>query len=94
MFSASAIVNDTMVRDFIPVRIGEVGYLLDLVEWKLYTNSGTGAFNVGSDKQTSTLCPDTIYCNRGKLTATDSGIVASGSHEVTIYSDKRLIIKE
>lgn len=39
-----------LVRDFIPVRVGSVGYLYDRVSGELYRNQGTGAFAVGPDK--------------------------------------------
>lgn len=38
-----------VVRDFIPVRIGTVGYLYDRVSGSLFGNSGTGSFTLGSD---------------------------------------------
>ena len=42
--------NDTLVRDFIPVRKGTVGYLYDRVSGKLFGNAGTGDFVLGPDK--------------------------------------------
>lgn len=41
--------NDVLVRDFIPVRIGTVGYLYDKVSKKLFGNVGTGNFILGQD---------------------------------------------
>ena len=41
--------NGTLVRDFIPVRKGTVGYLYDRVSGKLFGNAGTGDFVVGPD---------------------------------------------
>lgn len=41
--------NGTLVRDFIPVRIGTKGYMLDKVSGELYGNSGTGDFVLGQD---------------------------------------------
>jgi hypothetical protein len=37
-------------RDFVPVRVGQVGYLYDRVSGTLYGNAGTGNFTVGPDK--------------------------------------------
>lgn len=37
------------VRDFIPVRIGQVGYMYDKVSGQLFGNAGTGAFILGPD---------------------------------------------
>lgn len=41
--------NGTLVRDFIPVRKGTVGYLYDRVSGRLSGNAGTGAFGYGQD---------------------------------------------
>lgn len=38
-----------LVRDFIPVRVGNIGYLYDRVTGQLFGNAGTGAFVVGPD---------------------------------------------
>ena len=40
----------TIVRDFIPVRVGNVGYMYDKVSGKLFGNAGTGNFILGPDK--------------------------------------------
>jgi hypothetical protein len=42
--------ESTLVRDFIPVRKGTVGYLYDRVSGKLFGNAGTGDFVLGQDK--------------------------------------------
>lgn len=41
--------NGDLVRDFIPVRVGTVGYLYDRVSGELFGNAGTGAFAYGND---------------------------------------------
>lgn len=41
----------TLVRDYIPVRVGTTGYLYDRVTGTLFGNQGTGAFLVGPDLQ-------------------------------------------
>jgi hypothetical protein len=41
--------NGTLVRDFIPVRVGQVGYMYDRVSGHLFGNAGTGNFVVGAD---------------------------------------------
>lgn len=38
-----------LVRDFIAVRVGQVGYLYDNVSGELFGNSGTDSFTIGSD---------------------------------------------
>ena len=42
--------GDTLVRDFIPVRVGGVGYMYDRVSRQLFGNQGTGTFGYGNDK--------------------------------------------
>ena len=42
-----------LVRDYIPVRVGDVGYMYDRVSGRLFGNAGTGAFVVGPDKVSS-----------------------------------------
>ena len=46
-------VSGVLVRDFIPVRVGNVGYLYDRVSGELFGNAGTGAFEIGPDKSRS-----------------------------------------
>ena len=38
-----------LVRDFIPVRVGQIGYLYDKVSKQLFGNQGTGNFILGAD---------------------------------------------
>lgn len=41
--------NGVTIRDYIPVRVGTVGYLYDRVTRKLFGNAGTGDFVLGPD---------------------------------------------
>lgn len=41
--------NGVLLRDFIPVRVGQVGYMYDRVSGQLFGNAGTGEFVVGND---------------------------------------------
>ena len=41
--------GDTLVRNFIPVRVGQIGYMYDKVSGKLFGNKGTGNFILGQD---------------------------------------------
>lgn len=41
--------GENLVHDFIPVRIGQVGYLYDSVSGELFGNNGTGSFVLGQD---------------------------------------------
>lgn len=42
--------GNALVRDFIPVRVGQVGYMYDKVSKQLFGNAGTGSFTLGADK--------------------------------------------
>ena len=42
--------DNVLVRDFIPVRVGQVGYMYDKVSGQLFGNVGTGSFILGNDK--------------------------------------------
>ena len=42
--------NGVLVRDFIPVRVGQTGYLFDRASGTLFGNAGTGNFTIGPDK--------------------------------------------
>jgi hypothetical protein len=50
VYSSELRVGNITVRDLIPVRVGNVGYLFDKVSMKLFGNSGTGSFVLGPDK--------------------------------------------
>lgn len=41
--------NGTLVRDMIPVRVGQVGYMYDKISGTLFGNAGTGDFIFGND---------------------------------------------
>lgn len=41
--------GDTLVRDFIPVRVGTTGYLWDNVTMELFGNNGSGSFTLWPD---------------------------------------------
>lgn len=49
VYSCKMIDSGVLVRDFIPVRKGTVGYLYDRVSGKLFGNAGTGEFVLGPD---------------------------------------------
>jgi hypothetical protein len=41
--------NSVLIRDIIPVRVGNVGYMYDNVSGQLFGNAGTGNFILGND---------------------------------------------
>ena len=42
-------INNIVVRNFVPVRVENVGYMYDTVSRRLFGNIGTGNFILGSD---------------------------------------------
>lgn len=46
---AMFIQDGVVVRDFTPVRVGQVGYMYDRVSRKLFGAQGTGSFGIGPD---------------------------------------------
>lgn len=55
---ASLVLYDTQgnkIRDFIPVRVGMEGAMMDKLTRKIYRNQGTGAFKIGADKKETPL---------------------------------------
>ena len=50
IYGCQIISNNEIVRDYIPVRIGQTGYMYDRVSGELFGNSGTGDFILGPDK--------------------------------------------
>ena len=49
IYSCQITDGETLVRDYIPVRVGQVGYMYDKVSGQLFGNSGTGNFILGND---------------------------------------------
>jgi hypothetical protein len=47
--AVSITVGGSLVRDYIPVRVGTTGYMYDRVSGNLFGNSGTGSFVLGND---------------------------------------------
>ena len=52
IYLAKMVSKCVSIFDFIPVRVGDVGYMYDRVSGQLFGNSGTGAFIIGHDKTT------------------------------------------
>lgn len=74
--------NDVLVRDLIPVRVGTTGYMYDRVSGKLFGNQGTGNFIVGPDvveveylESTGTQYIDTLFKANTTTTKLQTSIV-------------------
>ena len=46
---AKIYINNNLVMDLIPVRVGTTGYMYDKVSGQLFSNNGTGSFTLGQD---------------------------------------------
>lgn len=49
IYSAKIWQSGNLIFDFIPVRVGQVGYMYDKVSGQLFGNAGTGDFILGND---------------------------------------------
>lgn len=49
-YSLQIYTSSGLVRDFIPVRVGQTGYMYDKVSGQLFGNGGSGSFTLGNDK--------------------------------------------
>ena len=47
--------NNVLVRDMIPVRVGQVGYMYDKISGELFGNQGSGNFTLGPDVQSRSI---------------------------------------
>ena len=52
IYLAKMVSKGVSIFDFIPVRVGDVGYMYDRVSGQLFGNQGTGEFIIGPDKTT------------------------------------------
>ena len=52
MMQCKILKNGVLAGDFIPVRVGQTGYLYDKVSGNLFGNSGSGSFTYGNDVTT------------------------------------------
>lgn len=73
--------NGEAIIDFIPVRVGQVGYMYDRVSGKLFgNNAGTGKFIIGQDVDIHTTIIDFVndddFVTRDEL----SSVATSGSY--------------
>jgi len=49
LYSVQVYIDNIIIRDFIPVRVGQTGYMYDRVTRRLFGNKGTGSFVLGPD---------------------------------------------
>lgn len=72
--------GDVLVRDFIPVRVGQVGYMFDMVSRQLFGNIGTGSFTIGNDVTNG------AQANEEYIKTTDTSVQAGKTYYVHSYA--------
>ena len=82
IYSAKLWNGTTLVRDYIPVRVGTVGYLYDRVSGKLFGNAGTGDFVIGQD-----VVPVEWLQSSGRQWI-DTGVVPAANDTYTVETRK------
>lgn len=68
-----------LVRDFIPVRVGQVGYLYDKISGQLFGNLGTGNFILGPDKVSISEVTELKYLDGTGTQYINTGILNSSN---------------
>ena len=77
--------NDEVLRDMIPVRIGDIGYMYDKISGELFGNAGTDNFILGPDKDTYDAQVEylqstgTQYIDTGVLPTSNTKIVTTAT---------------
>lgn len=84
IWSFSIIHGDSLVRDFIPVRVGTVGYMFDRVSGQLFGNAGTGDFVLGPDKYTSPYDAEIEYLGSNGNCVINTGYIPTGNDVRTL----------
>ena len=74
IYYAKIIVDGVLVRDFIPVRVGQIGYLYDKVSGELFGNQGSGNFTLGPDKVNSSSFRY-VRMNIAKIRTTSENVI-------------------
>lgn len=70
--------SNALIADFIPVRVGQVGYMYDKVSKQLFGNAGTGNFKLGLDK------------NRNEnITYVESPVPGGGHQSIDVITGKQ-----
>lgn len=103
-YSSKFIINEKLFRNFIPVRVGNIGYMYDKVSGQLFGNSGTGSFILGPDVKTKELpsqltsigsyayqgCNNLKSLNIPENLQTIGDYAFAGCYQISSIIDKRL----
>lgn len=72
--------HGTLVRDYIPVRVGTAGYLYDRVSGELFGNAGTGSFILGPDVAPAAYANEIAFLESTGSQYIDTGIIPTDKH--------------
>lgn len=84
LYSAQAIVNNEIVRDYIPIKAGGVYCLLDKVNWEIVGSASGVGFNGSSP----VIIPNNIVSNNGVMKWNGKSVIAEGIREQITITDK------
>ena len=95
VYSSELRVGNITVRDLIPVRVGNVGYMYDRVSGQLFGNSGTGSFVLGPDVAPGRYANEIAflgstgsqYIDTGVSIDTNTKLVVDGKFTDTVATD-------
>ena len=76
---------DTLVSDMIPVRVGNVGYMYDKVSGNLLSNSGSGNFILGIDKDSTVYDSEVQYLQTDGTGYINTGVLVSAITKARYY---------
>ena len=79
-----AYIDDDLVLDLIPVRIGNVGYLFDRVSGQLFGNAGTGSFVLGPDVAPGRYANEVAFLESWGNQYIDTGIKPSTDTKIEL----------
>ena len=74
--------NGNILRDFIPVRVGTVGYMYDRVSKQFFGNAGTGGFILGPDKPKTEAFTEVEYLESTGTQYIDTGVQFTLSQKI------------
>lgn len=84
-YSLQIYTSSGLVRDFIPVSVGGVGYLYDKISNKLFGNAGTGNFTLGSEV-TQEVSQNQGSQSQDYVVTTDTSVVSGKTYYVHSYA--------
>lgn len=84
IYSAQIYEGSVLVRDLIPVRVGNVGYMYDRVSGQLFSNQGTGSFVLGPDVAPGRYANEVAFLESWGNQYIDTGIKPSTDTKIEL----------